>query len=278
MVQRAAIDRLEWADLGALDPRESPDPGHVDPEPIAVRRQSSMHLATYGDGGHALVRRAPAGLIDAYAASYAAIADQQERVGFAVPALRSVTDNELWFDRPRWLPRTSPTPDAVDAYVRSLLVQTCNDGTIVATGEPHVIDDGHLVCEDVFMAARLEPDERECVRAAIAALICGDTRGIARAVTAMCRDHPPGLAGAIDRSVLALEAEWTPTSFGLSLHHVTCAASAVGPRSEPLVLLADELLHRLDLAFAHRTPVASLSSPARVAAMILPIERCREIN
>lgn len=276
VVQRASIDRLEWVGLETLASREPPSPGCVERLPVARGRQSALHRATYDDGDPALVRRAPANTIEAYGASHAAVADLEDRSGLFVPALRSVTHDELWFDRPAWHLTGRPLADPVDAYVRALLVEACAGGTVVATGEPHVVDEGRLACEDVLVVARLEPDERACIGATIGALIDGDMRGIADAITTLCRDHAPGLAGVIQRSVIALTAEWTPTSFGLSLHQISCAASAVGPRSEPLVLLADELLHRLDLAFTHHELVPCLASPARVAELIAPRPSNRE--
>ncbi len=269
VVQRASIDRLEWIDLGEVTAESSDRPGWVEPQPIAAGQHSALHRAIDWDGDSALVRRASSNLIEAFAASHAAVADLEDRAGVSVPALRAVTDDEIWLDRPQWQ-SGRPSAHAVDAYVRALLVETCADGTVVATGEPHLVADGALVCEDVAVAARLEPDERACIRGIIGALIVGDVHGVTDAVTTLCRGHAPGLVGAIRRSVLSLTAEWTPTSLGLSLHHISCAASAAGPRSEPLVLLADELLHRLDLAFAHRAPVACLESPTHVAQLLTP--------
>jgi hypothetical protein len=275
VVRRASIDRLEWIDLGELAAESSHRSGWVEPQPIAAGQHSALHRAIDWDGDAALVRRASSNLIEAFAASHAAVADLEDRAGMSVPVLRAVTDHDLWLDRPQWQ-SGRPTAHAVDAYVRALLVETCADGTVVATGEPHLLADGALVCEDVAVAARLEPDERACIRGIIGALIVGDVHGVTDAVTTLCRGHAPGLVGAIRRSAIALTAEWTPTSFGLSLHQISCAASAVGPRSEPLVLLADELLHRLDLAFTHHELVPCLASPARVAELIAPRPSNRE--
>jgi hypothetical protein len=68
--------------------------------------------------------------------------------------------------------------------------------------------------------------------------------------------------------VLALCVDWSATSLGLSLYDIACAAADAGPRSEPLVLLADELLHRLDLAHRHGMAVSAFATPADLWATV----------
>ena len=142
------------------------------------------------------------------------------------------------------------------------------DGTIIGTGEVHATDDGQVGCVDLVVARLLEVDERADLTALWCSLVLLDPVGVTDAASRLCGTRPAGLPAAADRAVLSLSAEWTPVSLGLSLHHVACATIAAGPRSEPLVLLADELLHRLDLAHQHHAPVEPLASPTRALRVL----------
>lgn len=273
-VRPATIERLEWTDIASRPARAAVAPGEVERAPVARGRDSTLHRALDRDGEPAFVRRAAPALVEAFATGHAAVADLEPVAGLVVPALRDLTPGELWIERRGWAPAGQAVADEpVDAYVSALLRVALRDGLIVGTGETHLLPDGRLVCEDVLVARRLEPDERAVLTSVLAALVGGDPTGLADAVAELCRARPPRLPGAAVRATLSLRAEWTPVSFGLSLHHVACAAADAGPRSEPLVLLADELLHRLDLAHHHQARIASLATRPRAAACLLTLER-----
>ncbi|HVX17500.1 MAG TPA: hypothetical protein VHA73_05650 [Acidimicrobiales bacterium] len=208
------------------------------------------------------------GMSGACAADYATAAALGHAAVVQVPAVRSIGSEELWLERPDWSDPPQPTDAATDAYIAALFVELCRSGTIIATGQPHTTTGGHISCEDLCVVARLEADERAALVHAVAGVINSDAQAVYDGVTAVCRDHPADLARQIGRSLTAAHAIWTPLGLALALHGLSCAASRSGPRSEPLVFLADELLHRLDLAFRWQQHVPCLATPERTEQLI----------
>lgn len=270
-VRSAKIDRLEWVEArrGHVPARLAR--GQVERTPVARGRDSTLHRAVDRGGEPAFVRRAAPHLVEAFAAGHAAVADLDERAGMVVPPLHCVSTDELWIERLPWATDTSVAHEHIDGYVCALLRVALAEGVVVGTGAPHALADGRIVCEDVFVARRLEADERAVLASVVTGLIVGDAAGVADAVAALCRARPAQLGTSAVRATLSLRAEWSPVSFGLSLHQVACAAVDAGPRSEPLVLLADELLHRLDLAHHHHARVDSLATRPRAVSRLVPL-------
>jgi hypothetical protein len=273
-VRAATVDRLTWVDAHAGRAPVALAPGGVVPLASARARSSTLHVAVDDDGGPAFVRRSAVGLIEGFAAGHMAVRDLEDRAGVVVPMLRRVAPGELWIDRLQWAdPTIGPADRHVDEYVAAALDVALIDGIIVGTGEPHTLADGRIACEDVLVLGRLESDERAMLGAIVAGLVHDDAVGVADATAALCRARPPRLGSSAGRATLSLQAEWTAISFALSLHHVACAVADAGPRSEPLVLLADELLHRLDLAHHHRSTVDSLATRTRAATWLVALAR-----
>jgi hypothetical protein len=272
-VRPASIARLAWS-AATADGTEEPRPGRIDPCPVARWESTTLHVATALDGAPAFVLRGP---------SRALAARHQELVtvgsidgtGVVAPSPLQALGRELWLDRRAWLaPRSRPDTSAVTAYVAGAVRTALVTGTIVGTGRPDALADGRIGSVDVVVARQLECDERHTLGALWLGLVLLDPVMLADAATAMCRACPPNLPAAAQRSVVSLGAEWTAVSLGLSLHHVACAMAGVGPRAEPLVLLADELLHRLDLAHEHRVPVEPLSGPTQARRLLEPEASC----
>jgi hypothetical protein len=263
-VRRASIDRMVWAPDAWTRPTRL-RAGEVDRCPVARSRTTTLHLAVDLDGAPAFVLRGPCTAERAEDLRF--LASLGPAVGAAVPDLRRHTPDELWLDRQPWTTGTA-RPAAVDRYVTASVGAALTDGTIIGTGEVHATDDGQVGGVDLVVARLLEVDERAELTALWCSLVLLDPVGVTDAASRLCGTRTVGLPGAADRAVLSLAAEWTPVSLGLSLHHVACATVAVGPRSEPLVLLADELLHRLDLAHRNHAPVEPLTSPSRALQLL----------
>jgi hypothetical protein len=235
--------------------------GEVDRRPVARSRTATLHLAIDLDRLPAFVLRGPCTADRAADLRFLDLLGPA--VGAVVPAVRRHTPEELWLDRRPWTTGSArPHAAAIDRYVTASVSAALTDGTIIGTGEMHATDDGHVGGVDLVLARMLEVDERAELTALWYSLVRLESIGLADAASRLCGTRPVGLPAAADRAVLALAAEWTPVSLGLSLRQVACATVAAGPRSEPLVLLADELLHRLDLAHRHHAPVKALTSPS----------------
>jgi hypothetical protein len=241
--------------------------GEVDRCPVARSRTATLHLATDLDGTPAFALRGPC--TADRAADLRLLDSLGPAIGAVVPHLRRHTPEELWLDRRPWTTGTArPDPAAIERYVTASVRAALAVGTIIGTGDAHATDDGQVGCVDLVVARLLEVDERADLTALWCSLVLLDPVGITDAASRLCGTRPAGLPAAADRAVLSLAAEWTPVSLGLSLHHVACATVAAGPRSEPLVLLADELLHRLDLAHRHHAQVEPLASPSRALEVL----------
>lgn len=265
-VRPASVDRLEWTPESVVAACLEPRTGHLDQRPVARGQYSTLHRATDRSGRPAWVRRSAPHLIEAYATGHATIHDLT--IGAVVPALSNVDGNDLWIERLPWDASSTPSLSSVDRYVTTAVTAPIRDGVIVATGEPHVLDGGGIVVEDVVLAACLEPDQTALLGEVLNALVHGEPVAVVSSVAELCQSRSQGLSDAARRSCLSLRAEWTPAAFGLALHHVTAAAARAGPRAETLVLYADEILHRLDFAHRYRISVPSLCY--QQAAWILP--------
>lgn len=253
-VRPATIDRLVWNHKADVAGRRLSRPG-VERAPIATGRHSTMYRAIDTDAAPCFVRRTTPRLAAGYAAAHELVRALGPGAGFAAPAIRRVDNGEVWLHREAWAVGATPSPSAVSEYFFGLLGAALWQGTVIATGRPHVLAGGRIVCEDVLVARQLETDERALLAGIISALAHGDPRGVADRVNELCRTNVPGVVGAAQSSCLSVRAAWSSVSFGLALSYVAAASAPAGVRSEALVLLADELLHRLDLAHEHRRRV-----------------------
>lgn len=263
-VRPASIDRLEPTTGTPAQP--STGPGTVDPVPVARSRSATLHLAVDLDGTAAWVVRGTPEALAARVDDLRFLAETHD-LGVAIPAVRRHAAGELWLDRWPSVARP-PDPSSAGRYVAAAMRVALRDGTIVGTGEPHVLTDGQIGSVDLVVVRQLEPDERTGLASLWCQLVLLDAVGLTDAAARLCGSRPVGLAAAAERAVVSLAAEWTPVSLGLSFHHVARATIPAGPRAEPLVLLADELLHRLDLAHHHHIAVEALSSPTRALRLI----------
>ena len=259
-VRPATIDRLVWNHKADFAGRRLSRPG-VERAPIATGRHSTMHQAIDTDAAPCFVRRTTPRLAAAYAAAHDLVSALGPGAGFAAPAIRRVDEAEVWLQREAWAAGVAPSTSAVGEYVFGLLGAALWQGTVVATGRPHVLAGGRIVCEDLLVARQLETDERALLAGVITALAHGDPRGVAGRVQELCRTNIAGIVGAAQLSCQSVRAAWSPVSFGLALSHVASASAPAGARSEALVLLADELLHRLDLAHEQHCGVERMANP-----------------
>jgi hypothetical protein len=255
-VRPASIERLRW--MRAYDEATARRlrPGDADPITLARIGPTTVHHARDRDGSPGLVVRGPAHAIAARVEDLRTTSHLRHP-GFRAATMRRYTAHELWLECPPTL--AAPDHDAVARYVTGALTVAVAEGCIVGTGDTYARADGAVGTVDVVLARRLELDERRWLTSIWAGLVTLDAPLVADATSRMCSARPPALAAAARRAVLSLGADWSPVSVGLSLHHLAAAAAGAGPRSEPLVLLADELLHRLDLAYALRVPIPALS-------------------
>jgi hypothetical protein len=266
-VRAATIDRLEWEG----DPARIVvfDAGRVDPAPIATARMSTLHAAADAAGFPCLVRRCTPMLAAEFARGHRVGAQHLD--GVAAPNLLGLDGTDVWFDRLAWAPAGQPPlPADVDSYVTGVLGQVFEAGVLVGTGAVHVSRWGGLICEDVVVAVIFEVDQRALLGSIVLGLAAADPVAVADAAAALCGHRPPRLALAAASVVLSLQARWSAVAFGLAIHGLGRAVLAAGVASEPLVLLGDELLHRLDLAHEHRLPVPGLATPASVTELANP--------
>jgi hypothetical protein len=266
-VQAAMIDRLEW-DRDAAHVVVS-GAGRVDPAPIATARTSTLHAAADAAGFPCLVRRCSPMLAAEFARGHRVAAQHLD--GAAAPNLLGVDGTDVWFDRLAWQPAGQPPRSAdVDSYVTGLVRQVLEAGVLVGTGTVHISRWGGLICEDIVVAGIFEVDQRALLRSIVLGLVAADPVAVADAAAAFCGGRPPRLGLAAASVVLSLQAQWTAVAFGLAIYGLGRAVLAAGVASEPLVLLGDELLHRLDLAHEHRLPVPGLATPTGVAELVNP--------
>lgn len=265
-IRGARVERLTWKTDRAVSRRIRP--GTVDSTAVARSMSSTMHLAADRSGFPCLVRRCAPGRAPAFAAGHRLGAVHLD--GVAVPDVMAVVGTDVWMDRLPWeAPQRGVDVASVDAYVTSALAHLLGSGILVGTGLVHT-GAGRLVCEDVSAVLRIEADEQELFRSIVTALVEGDPVGVADAVAELCRLRPPTLPRAAAAVTTSLEACWTPAALGLAIHGLGRTVLSAGRRSEPLVLLGDELLHRLDLAHEHRVSASGLGNRQRVALLASP--------
>ncbi|HET9077391.1 MAG TPA: hypothetical protein VFN68_10695 [Acidimicrobiales bacterium] len=263
-----SIDRLVWRPGRPPDRLNAVRPGSIEPDPVAVARFSTMHRAADPDGHRRFVRCAAPILLPGYRAAHERLYNLPDGAGFDVPALTRVTAEEIWMTREHWADGGCPSEQAVDRYVVGVLQAALRHGTIIATGQPHILPGGRIVCEDVLIAQQLEDDQLGLLAAVIAGLVQDRPAHVADAVRHLCHATVPGVVDAARRSCLSLRVSWSPAAFGVALYLIASRAVAAGPRSEPLVLLADEMLHRLDLAHEHHYRPQSIRSPECVESLL----------
>ena len=264
-IRAAEVERLSWTrDLRDVGP---PAPGAVDSSPVARSRSTTMHVATDSAGFPCLVRRCARVGTDDFAAGHRL--GSAHLAGVSVPELVARDGADLWMDRWPWESVGCVDGASVDRYITSSLRSTLRSGVLVGTGTVHRTAGG-LVCEDVVVACRLEPDQRELLRSIVLALAALDPTRVADAVAELCRLRPARLTRAARAATRSLEARWTAVAFGLAVHGLGRSVLTAGTRAEPLVLLGDELLHRLDLAHEHRVDVPGLADPQNVVDLASP--------
>lgn len=264
VVRAPSIDRLSWT----RDPESvaRPAPGVVDVRPVASARSSVLCVASDSAGFPCFVRRTTVEAAPVLAAGHRTGSSLVG--GVDVPHVVGVEGGDVWIDHLPWASRQSDAGEVeVDAYVSSLLSGVFDAGVLVGTGEVRVGRAGRLVCEDIVVAARLEIDQRSTLRTVVVALADCDPVRAADAVAQLCHLRPLRLARTAGAAVRSLEASWNAVAFGLAVHGLGRAVLEAGMRSEPLVLLGDELLHRLDLAHRHHVAVRSLSTPGHVMGL-----------
>lgn len=258
-VRRAWVDRLVWAE--GLPVRRRRWRTGVESSPTAVGRLSRMHRAVDESGAPRWVRCTRPDLVRGYSEAYQLVNGLPGGPGFAVPAVTMITLDQVWLTYDPWAVGQKPSTAAIDNYVWGCLYAPLRHGTVVATGQPHVLGGGRIICEDVVVACQLEHDQRSDLASLVGGLIRHRPTEAAHAVREFCHETIPEVTEAARRSCLSLSAGWSAEAFGLALFNVASIAGSVAPRSEPLVLLAEELLHRLDLAHEFGSRPRSIENP-----------------
>jgi hypothetical protein len=194
--------------------------------------------------------------------------------GLRVPGVLAVDVGRVWLDRLPWGQDPVPRADIVDRFVASAIVTPLVDGTVVALGRPHVTGDGDIVVEDCGVLARLEPDQSALVGRLLRALADLDPHAAAAAVHLLTGVAEELLLETAQRACAVLMVNWTPGDVGLSVHQLATRAIHLGSRSDPFLLFADELLHRLDLRHAHPLGTEALADPPAVRRLLAMAEHC----
>jgi hypothetical protein len=236
--------------------------------PVAVGVDASLHLAVGRDGSHAWVRRtrdpaaARASATDHRWAREIASSDD-----VVVPPVLDVVVEDVWIARPSWAEVPQPAPGLVDRYVEGSVTSALARATILALGEPHVATDGALIVEDAGIAARLERDECDLLSRVLLGIAHGAADEVMASVAGLGGPPPPALARAVGTGLASLAVEWSPVAFGLTLLQIG-RATALMPGCAPLLLLASDVLQRLDLAHRHPRGLTALQSPGRVIDLV----------
>jgi hypothetical protein len=263
---RVEVDRLRW------EPHQRPHiaPGHVARRPAAVAATSRLHAATTRSGAPAWVRivEANGAAAEIFASDHRCAAGYGRAAGLRVPGVLGVERGRVWLDRIDWPRLSEPRPAAVEAFVASALATALHDGAVVALGPPHVDEHGYLVIEDCGILARFEADQRALLAALLHGLAEVDPDLVSTATGRLTGVPARSLLPVARRACAALTVDWTPVAFGLSVHQLGRWSEQLGSRTAAFTLLGDELLHRLDLAHAHRCDVAPLASPESVRRLL----------
>jgi hypothetical protein len=180
------------------------------------------------------------------------------------PIVEAATADTVCLDRMRWAaPGLKPAHDIVRGFVESSLLDALASGRCVITGEAHVLEDERLVVEDIGGIYRLETVDRAVLFETIEALVAGSTTRLEAAVaeiTGRLDDHRRWVA---KRCAAGLAAGWSPLGFTLALRDI--ARTLLVSRSTfaiAFAVVADELVHRADLAHRHDCRLAFASPTA----------------
>jgi hypothetical protein len=223
----------------------------------------TVHHAITTDGVEAWLYRGPGAEVDQFAARQRVATRVADLVQAQVPQVLGIDRRGAWVER-RAAAMTLPSEagSSIDRYVGAAIGAAVSGGMLIVTGGPRVQPDGAVLVEEASVAGCLEPDERAIVRAIVMGLLDGEPRAVVHAVAALVGARSPDLLDVATRGVLSLRAARTSLGLGLALHLLGAAAAQAGPRSEPLVVVADEVLHRLDFAHGSRLEVESLVDAA----------------
>lgn len=259
-----AVDRLDWT--GDPAAQENPNQSQVNPRPLAVGERSSLHKATDRHGFPCLVRRSLGPPAETFAADQRLGATFLDAVD--IPEILRIDRDDVWMDSPAWSSgRVRPAAESVDGYVTGALRHLLEGGMLIGTGTVHVGPSGRLVCPDVVVASSVERDQRSLLCAIVAGLATLDAHLVADSLADLCGTRTPLAVSRAVACVRSLEVRWNAVAFGLALHGLSRAVINAGARGEPLVLLGEELLHRLDLSHAHGVTAVGLATPERVLAL-----------
>jgi hypothetical protein len=256
-VRRASIRRFSWVSDGAHPPCLSH--GEFHPAPAGRLGGVTVHRAVTTGGSAAWLYRGPSEEIEHFLARQRSARRLAGVIGAGLPGVLDVDDRGVWIERhERSVLGWPAAMRAIDAYVAAAISTPILDGAVVATGRPGLVPGGEVLVEDASVLRRLEFDERVLIRDIVSGLLEGEVRTVVHAVDDLCGVRPSDLTDVASRCVLSLRGARTSLGLGLGLHLLAVVAAGGGPRSEPLVLIADELLHRLDFAHAFRCDVPSL--------------------
>lgn len=260
-VRRASVRRFSWEPQRAC-PARLPR-GGFQPEPAGRLGRMTVHHAITTDGVEAWLYRGPGAEVDQFAARQRVATRVADLVQAQVPQVLGIDRRGAWVER-RAAAMTLPSEagSSIDRYVGAAIGAAVSGGMLIVTGGPRVQPDGAVLVEEASVAGCLEPDERAIVRAIVMGLLDGEPRAVVHAVAALVGARSPDLLDVATRGVLSLRAARTSLGLGLALHLLGAAAAQAGPRSEPLVVVADEVLHRLDFAHGSRLEVESLVDAA----------------
>ena len=263
---RVEVDRLRWE----LHDRPCAAPGAIARLPAAVAAASRLHAATTHSGAPRWVRLLARheAQADVFASDHRCAAYYARATSIRVPGVLGVEPGRVWLDRIEWSHLTEPRPAVIDAFVSSAISTPLQDGAVVAIGPPHVDKHGYLVTEDCGILARFEPDQRSLLAEMLYGLADLDAVLASTAAERLTGVPESALLPVTQRACASLMLDWSPVAFGLSVHQIGRWGEQLGSPTSAFTLLGDELLHRLDLAHAHRHAVTTLASPGSVRQLL----------
>lgn len=258
VVRAASISRFEMPDTPSRDKRLRS--GQVSSAPLASSSGMEVHLARDLDGTPAFVIRGREASIDRRLLDLGFVSTIAGTGVFSIPLLGRRSDG-LWLDRSGWV-RAASLPDewTVTEHIFGVIRAALADGAIVATGASRVVASGRIESVEVFIASHLEPDQRSALASILRGLLALDPIAVVDGTSRLCRVSSSKVLRISTLAVAGLSAQYSAFSLGMSLHQIACAAAPTGPAAEPLVLLADEMLHRLDLAHRLRLPLVGIGA------------------